>query len=46
MKRAINKMPCYNVFITYSNVLCIEFCFEEITDFFTQKSQGDVQRSA
>ena len=33
IKRAINKMPCYNLFITYSNPLFIEFYLKEITEF-------------
>ena len=31
MVGAINKKPCYNLFITYSNLMCIEFYFEDIT---------------
>ena len=33
IKRAINKMPCYYLFITYSNPLFIEYDLTEITDF-------------
>ena len=31
-KRAINKMPCYNLFITHSNPLFTEFYLKETTD--------------
>ena len=35
IKRAINKMPCYNLFITHSNTLFTEFCLKETTDFLS-----------
>ena len=31
IKRAINKMPCYNLFITHSNPLFTEFYLKETT---------------
>ena len=35
IKRAINKMPCYNLFIIHSNPLFTEFCLIETTDFLS-----------
>ena len=35
IKRAINKMSCYNLFITYSNPLFTEFYLKETTDFLS-----------
>ena len=35
IKRAINKMPCYNLFITHSNPLFTEFYLKETTDFLS-----------
>ena len=32
IKRGINKMPCYNLFISYSNPLFIEFYLKEIIE--------------
>ena len=32
IKRAINKMSCYNLFITHSNPLFTEFYLKETTD--------------
>ena len=38
IKRAINKMSCYNLFITHSNPLFTEFYLKETTDFYQQRS--------
>ena len=35
IKRAINKMSCYNLFITHSNPLFTEFYLKETTDFLS-----------
>ena len=35
IKRAINKMSCYNLFITLSNPLFTEFYLKETTDFLS-----------
>ena len=35
IKTAINKMPCYNLFITHSNPLFTEFYLKETTDFLS-----------
>ena len=35
IKRAINKMSCYNLFITHSNQLFTEFYLKETTDFLS-----------
>ena len=35
MKRAINKLACYNLFITHSNPLFTEFYLKESTDFLS-----------
>ena len=33
IKRATSKMPCYNLFITYSNSLFIGFYLKLISEF-------------
>ena len=35
IKRAINKMSCYNLFITHSNPLFTEIYLKETTDFLS-----------
>ena len=35
IKRAINKISCYNLFITHSNPLFTEFYLKETTDFLS-----------
>ena len=35
IKRAINKMSCYNLFITHTNPLFTEFYLKETTDFLS-----------
>ena len=35
IKRAINKMSCYDLFITHSNPLFTEFYLKETTDFLS-----------
>ena len=35
IKRAINKMSCYNLFITHSNPLFTVFYLKETTDFLS-----------
>ena len=37
IKRAINKMSCYNLFIKHSNPLFTEFYLKETTDFLSKK---------
>ena len=44
MKRVINKMPCYNLFIKYSNPLFIEFYLKKNHRVLTKNCKM-IQRS-
>ena len=46
MKRVINKMPCYNLFIKYSNPLFIEFYLKKNHRVLTKKLQNDSKKHA